>query len=282
MPAGHADWGATLLEHVVPLHDRQSRAIALARQLEEAGHYWRPLVVLLTKTGDAVAGSDWIPVSTRGNGGCIVATAERSALVVVTERVSVAPIIDVPMWFVVKWRGSRIGIDEAGRWNDVNLGIEIQGVAVGDGTVWAGACYPASMTKPAGYRDTRLLIAAARREQVPEYRQTDVSCVHVSDPVPCGDEVYVLVTAGFERIELWAFDRSLSVRRVAMLEQRKNQRQTLGPARMVRCADSLVMVWGHFADRVGAKKPRTWQGALHAAAYDLPTKSSRRRPTHGS
>lgn len=199
MHASHTDWGKTCLEQVVPVNSGKAGAIALAHQLEDATQKWRPLVLLLSKQGDAIAGSDWLHMETRGNGAGLVVTGARAALVVITERANEPPIVQVPVWYGVTWRGSRIQVEEIARWSNVSLGLEIDGAAVDGGTFWAGAYCPASTTSPGGYRDTRLLLAQSRGGPPSEPRLTDIECVHVSDPIPFGDEVYLLVTARFER-----------------------------------------------------------------------------------
>lgn len=72
---------------------------------------------------------------------------------------------------------------------------------------------------------------------------------------------------------MWAVDQTLNFRMVAEIERKRNSKQTLGPARMARCGDLLLMVWGHYTNRVGSKKPRSWQGLLHAASYEPATQT---------
>lgn len=271
MHPSHTNWFNTCLERVVPANGGDVGAIALARQIDDQNAaLWRPVVLLLTKKGEPIAGSDWLPIATRGNAGDLVVTGEREALVVVTQRRSDCPqpIVDMPYWFSVTWRGRKLKVEEIGRWDDVNLGMCLKGTAMNGGAVWAGSYYPPPVTKPSGYKETRLVLGYSQGHEIPAYRLTEAECVYVSNPVPFGDEVYVLVTARFERIELWAFDRLFNVRKVLEVERsKKTGKQTLGPGRLARCGDGLMMFWCHYTDKVGVKRPRTWQGLIHAASF---------------
>ena len=75
-----------------------------------------------------------------GNGAGLAITGNRQALLYITDRESrpTTPRFDVPRWFSVKWRGSKINLREIGRWEDVNLGLDMIGTQTEDGTVWAG------------------------------------------------------------------------------------------------------------------------------------------------
>jgi|GEM_PF-7127698 len=273
MSANRSNWDQTQLEHVAPFDGGRDGAIALGRQLDDRG-LWNGLVLRLDSGLAPVAGSDWLPVDLKSNRGWIAVAGDRQALLVVTQRdpESTFPIVETVQWLAVSWRGSRIDVEPLGAWDELQSGNAMRGVQVGDGTVWAGTYYPPGTSSLFDHRETCLFLGRATGLEIPEGWVTDISCVDLSEPIVVGDEVYLLVTNRFERMELWSVDRHLNPRKVADLEQLRGRgRQSLGPGRMARCGDELLMVWGHYIDRVGEKRPRTWQGGLHAASYNAAT-----------
>ncbi len=112
--------------------------MALARQLDDRG-LWRLLLVLLTPKGELITGSEWLPIESAGNGAGLVINGDRQGVLYVTKRESREGTarFDIPRWFCVKWRGSKITFREIGRWNDVNLGLKMTGVPTDEVTVLA-------------------------------------------------------------------------------------------------------------------------------------------------
>lgn len=271
MPGSHTDWSRTCLLNVVPARVGRAGGIAIARQLDAKG-LWKLFLVLLTPEGDAIAGSNWLPVLTQGNGAGLAVTGDRQALLCVTDRESRPATFrfDVAHWYAVKWRGSRISLREVGRWKDVNIGLKLSGMQTEDGSVWVGEYYPEAYTD---HLDTKLVLAKSCGQELPEPHLTDIECSGCSHPVRLGDESYVLLTARYAGVELWAIDRQLNPRKILDVATRKYNETILGPARLARCGDSLMMVWGHYRDRVGTKRPQTWEGQLYAASYSPGTQS---------
>ncbi len=274
MSPSHSNWNYTQLEQVVPVDGGKTKAVALAQQLQEAGHVWRLVVLLLNADGDAIAASDWLPIGERGNASRLIVTGEQSAMVVVTERISLSPLNDRAVWFVVQWSGSTIEVCEIGRWSGMKPGLEFDGRAHNGSMIFAGTHYPDSATVPTQFGHSRLFIGRSQDDQLSEFRQSDLEAVHVSGPVWLDGRFFILVTSNtFERVELCAIDAGLSCHKVAELDRRKNKHPMIGPARMARFGDALIMVWATYQDRVGPKSPRTWQGNLRAASYRLWTET---------
>lgn len=268
MPASQSsiaelNWAGVALDRVLPV---DNGLLAVARHLTTAstGNEWERFLAVLTDRGEPRIRSAPLPIGSVLDSQLLPLGTGNAVLFELVSDRSVSQARYIPRWHSVGMTKSRIFLKLLGEMPSMDT-HQLRGCPMWDGIAWVGICRCAASAS--------LVLGTGATDSIPQWRHTDVGAVELSELVAWNDQIFFATCVEWKRIELWTFGRDLrltKLRDIATLDRKgERAKDVLGPVRMARIGNRLYMIWSHYQNRVGSKPPRTWNGRLDAASYDI-------------